>query len=218
MIITKIEQQKRHPDRVNVYLDGEFAFGLHKDVAVKYALRKGDNIDQSIITRLTSSDEFASAKSKALRFISRRMHAEKELRAKLIEREYHPKIVNEVIEYLRSIDFVNDEKFAKAFVNDFQLRKPAGNRLLQQQLHLKGISSAIIQNVLGETNESREYDNALQAAMKKLDHYKVSRKKLEPQKQQQRIAQFLQRRGFSWSVISSVSKKIFKNHQTQSEV
>jgi regulatory protein len=146
------------------------------------------------------------------------MHAEKELRAKLIEREYHPKIVNEVIEYLRSIDFVNDEKFAKAFVNDFQLRKPAGNRLLQQQLHLKGISSAIIQNVLGETNESREYDNALQAAMKKLDHYKVSRKKLEPQKQQQRIAQFLQRRGFSWSVISSVSKKIFKNHQTQSEV
>jgi len=218
MIITKIEQQKRHPDRVNIYLDGEFAFGLHKDVAVKYALRKGDNIDQSIITRLTSSDEFASAKSKALRFISRRMHSEKELRTKLIEREYHPKIVDEVIEYLRSIDFVNDEKFTKAFVNDFQLRKPAGKRLLQQQLHLKGISSAIIQNALGETNESREYDIALQAAMKKLDHYKVSRKKLEPQKQHQRIAQFLQRRGFSWSVISSVSKKIFNNFQTQSEV
>jgi regulatory protein len=217
MIITKIEQQKRHPDRVNVYLDGEFALGLHKDVVGKYALRKGDNIDQSAITKLTSSDEFASAKSKALRFISRRMHAEKELRAKLIEREYHPKIVDEVIVYLRSIDFVNDEKFAKAFVNDFQLRKPAGRRLLQQQLHLKGISSAIIQNVLGETNENHEYDTALQAAMKKLDHYKASKKKLEPQKQQQRIVQFLQRRGFVWSIISPVLKKIFNNYKTQSE-
>ncbi len=218
MIITKIERQKRHPDRVNIYLDGEFALGLHKEVIVKFGLRKGDELQSELMDKLNSTEEFTLAKQKALRFLNYRMRSEKEVRTKLIEKEFHLKTIDQVLEYLRSLDFINDIKFAKAFINDFQIKKPAGKRLLQQKLRQKGISNSIIQDILGKVDDSIENKSALEAAKKQLKKYRMSRKKIEPMKQQQQIVRFLQNRGFTWSIISTVLKNIFHNKEIDLEV
>lgn len=218
MIITKIEQQKRHPERVNLYLDGEFVCGLHKEVIVKFSLRKGDKIDQELLDKLSSQDQLAEAKSKALRILSRRLRTEYELRTKLLEKKYSPKIVDEVIKYLSSIGFINDTEIARLFIHDYQLRKPAGKRLLTLQLRQKGISKSIIQEALINIDDHEEEKSAYGAARKQLIRYRTSRKILDPTKQQRRIAQFLQRRGFRWSTISLVLKKIFQDASIPFEV
>ncbi|MDI6767656.1 MAG: RecX family transcriptional regulator [Bacteroidota bacterium] len=217
MIITKIEQQKRHPDRVNIYLDGEFAFGLHKEVIQKFGLRKGDELPSEIIDKLNSTEELTLAKQKALRFLSYRMRSEKEIRAKLIEKEFQTKTVDEVIKNLHSLGLINDLEFARAFVHDLLLRKPAGQRLIRQKLHLKGIQPSIIQNILEKELIDNEQDLALQAARKQMQRYKAVKKKTDEKKIQQRVAQHLARRGFGWSVISSVLKKVFKDIQTMED-
>ncbi len=211
MIITKIEQQKRHPDRVNIYLDGEFAFGWHKEVIRKFGLRKGDDLPSEIIDKLNSTEEFTLAKQKALRFLSYRMRSEKEIRAKLIEKEFQTKTVDEVIKNLHSLGLINDLEFASAFVHDLLLRKPAGQRLIRQKLLLKGIQPSIIQSILEKDIAVNEQGLALQAARKQMQRYKAVNKKVDEKKIQQRVAQHLARRGFAWSIISPVLKKVFKN-------
>jgi len=212
MIVTKVEQQKRHPDRVNLYLDGEFAFGLHKEVFVKFSLCKGDTISKEKVDELIDAEEFSRAKLKALLLLNRRMRSEKEIRTKLRDKEFHPETIDSVVNYLHSIKFLNDEEFARAFIHDSQMKKPTGRKLLQQQLRMKGVAPSIIESVLRNNISSNDEQKAAQdAAMKIFKRYKKSTKSIDAKKQQQRIANFLARRGFSWSVTSSVIKNIFKN-------
>ena len=39
--ITKIVEQKKRPNRRNIYLDGAFAFGLNDNVVARFRLREG---------------------------------------------------------------------------------------------------------------------------------------------------------------------------------
>lgn len=211
MIVTKIEQQKRHPDRVNLYLDGEFALGLHKEVLIKFSLRKGDAISKERVDELINAEEYSRAKQKALLLINRRMRSEKEIRIKLREKEFHPKTIDSVVIYLHSIKFLNDEEFARAFVHDHLLRKPAGARLIKQKLYLKGIQPSIIQSILEKEIGVNEQDLALQAARKQMQRYNAIKKEVDEKIIQHRVAQHLARRGFGWSIISAVLKKVFKD-------
>ncbi len=150
MVVTNIERQKRRPKRVNVYIDGEFAVGLHEDVLFKFGLRKGDNVDRETLVSIESAEESHLAKEKALRFIGYRLRSEKELRSKLREKQFHPQVIEDTVRYLRENRFLDDEAFTRSFVKDALMRKPTGRRLLQRQLRLKGIETDIIETILDE--------------------------------------------------------------------
>ncbi|MBI1805164.1 MAG: RecX family transcriptional regulator [Ignavibacteriae bacterium] len=210
MTITKIERQKRDSHRVNIFIDNKFAFGIQDQVLVKFGLRKGDILDDEQINTIASSEEYNLAKQKALRYISYRTRSEKELRTKLIEKEFPPDVIDKTIEQLRDLGLINDVAFARSFVHDQQLRRPAGKRLLAQKLRLKGISNSIIQQVLSEAaGTDEERSAALEAAKKHLKRRRLPKDKLGRIKEQQRIAQFLARRGFEWSTISPVLRALF---------
>ena len=212
MIITKIERQKRHPDRVNLYLDGEFALGVNREVVVKLGLRKGDELSRDRLNELTSLEEFTLAKQKALRLLGHRLRSEKELRIKLREKEFNPDIIDSVVKHLQSVHLLNDLEFARAYVHDTQLRKPAGRRLLEQQLRVKGIPPPLIQQVLDQSiSPQQEEKDAFETAGKLFRRYRSSRKKIENEKQQKRIAESLSRRGYRWQTISCVMKKLFND-------
>jgi regulatory protein len=218
MTISKLEQQKRHPDRVNVYLDGEFALGLHKDVVRKFSLRKGDSVSDQLMEQLTNEEEFSAAKNKALRFLSRRMRSEHEIRFKLKDYEFSPKVIDSVVQYLTELNFINDTNFAKALVRDLQKTKSAGQRLLRQKLRQKGISKNIIDPVLSEGNIEEEELLALNAAKKYLKKFQTSRKKIDKENQIRRISQTLMRRGYDWNIISKIIKQLFKNNYYEEDI
>ncbi len=213
MLVTNIERQKNHPHRVNIFLDGKFAFGLHEDSDGSECLKKGDALTKEIIEGMLQREELTLAKERALRFLSYRRRSEKELRTKLLEKEFSPLAIDTVITQLRDLNFLNDDEFAKAFVHDTQLRKPAGKTLLRQQLRMKGIASATIDTVLRENiSDNDERALATQEAKKVMKRFSQSRKAIERQKQQQRISQHLARRGFSWQIIVPVVKELFQPH------
>lgn len=210
MVVTGIERQKHRPRRVNVWIDGEFAIGLHEDVLFKFGLRKGDNVDNATLESIKSAEEFHLAREKALKFMAHRLRSEKELRTKLREKEFHPNAITETINYLRERRVVDDRAFAYAFVRDLLMKKPAGKIFLRRQLTLKGVEPGIIQAVLGElVSTSDEQALATETASKLLNRYLRSRKKVDVEKQRVRIGSFLARRGFEWSTISSVLHKLF---------
>ena len=215
MVITKIERQKRHQHRVNVYIDGEFAVGVDDDVLVKFGLRKGDAVDKQTFAAIASSEEAHRARNTALRFIGYRMRSEKEVRTKLQEKEFPPDIIDETVRRLRDQGIVNDRTFAEAFVKQQLLRKPAGKTFLRQRLRMKGIIPSLINEILEETMPENQEDGlALDAGSKLIRQYKNSRKKIDNKKQRMRVANFLARRGFTWSTINSTLRQLFNHEPT----
>jgi regulatory protein len=72
--ITALRFQKRNKNRVNVYLDGQFAFGL---VAIEAArLRVGQTLSDNDVARLQMRDEVERAYERALNFLSYRPRSE----------------------------------------------------------------------------------------------------------------------------------------------
>jgi regulatory protein len=215
MIVTQIERQKRRPNRYNVYIDGEFAVGVGQPVLVKFGLRKGDAIDDATLRSLQSQEELYRAKESAFRLLGYRQRSEHELRIRLRDKEFPPELINQVIEHFRSLGLINDVEFARAFIRDAQLRKPSGTRLIRQKLRLKGVPAPIVDSIISESKDpEEEMRRALDVARKTLSRYRTSKKRIDPKKQQQRVAQFLAGRGFDWSTISPVLKRLFSNRQS----
>jgi len=214
MIITKIEQQKRQSGRMNIFLDGEFAFGLHKEVVARFRLRRGDDLATEIIEQITTAEEQTLAKQKALHLLHYRLRSEHELRTKLFEKEFPPQIIDGAIDDLRTLGLVDDVKFARAAVHDAQLRKPTGKHRLQQILRNKGVPLSISRTVIAEhCSDEDETNAALTAAKKQLQRYRHSRKPVDTQHLQKRIARFLTQRGFPWSIISATLKILFNDQE-----
>ncbi len=211
MIVTGIERQKRHPDRVNLYLDGEFAFGLHREVLLRAGLRKGDELSPEALEAIKGREEYCLARQNALRLISYRMRSERELRSRLLEKEFEPRTIDRVIEDLRGIGMLDDAAFARAFIHDARMRRPTGRRLLTKQLRLRGVTRTVLDEALGESAEAGDEESMALAAAK--NYLRRSRRPGTAQERQQlrrRTAGFLERRGFEWSLISTVLRKLFR--------
>ena len=85
-VITALEVQKRNKERVNVYLDDEFAFGLNMMEAAK--LRKGQTLTAEEIKVLTDEDAINQAVNRAIDFLSYRPRSTEEVRRNLIKKIY----------------------------------------------------------------------------------------------------------------------------------
>ena len=203
--ITEIEPQKKYEDRVNIYLNGAFAFGLKKEVLLQHHLHKGDQISDRLIDEVLLSEEKSRAKEKALRLLSYRARSVQELRKKLLEKEYSERTVHHVIEDFLRVGLLDDQVFALTYARSRMVQRPIGKRLLKQELLRKGISEDIVDKSVEEAYGKQTEEQIAESLIKK----RIKRYTGEaPQKMKKKLSDFLSRRGFSWDVISVVLSKI----------
>jgi regulatory protein len=203
--ITAIEPQQKNSQRVNIYLDGEFAFGLAAIVATW--LEVGQELDEERIASLKADDELEVAYQKALHFLSYRPRSSAEVRRNLSKRGLSEALIDETINRLTSTGLVNDKAFARAWVENRNTFRPRGKSALQVELRRKGLDDEIVQSVL-ETSVDEEA-LALEAAR----HYTRRLAGLERLEFRQKLAGFLARRGFSYSTIAPIVSEIWKETQ-----
>jgi regulatory protein len=210
MRITAIEAQKKDPHRKNLIVDGKFFLGISSDVLVQFGLRSGDQTDEIILEKIRAAEELFQAKQKALEYLSRRMHSEKELSQKLRKKNFSAESIQRLIDDFRAAGYLNDTQFAVAYVADCLQKRPVGRRALLQRLRLKGIDKEIIATVLTTTLEfEKEETIALAAARKKIRISRSQFEKLDTEKRRKRLAQFLAQRGFEWEIIGRVINTVF---------
>lgn len=208
MQITDISPQKKNPHRVNIYLDGEFAFSLTAELAFQHSLKVEKVLSPSETKDLVIKDQKSRLLEKAYRFLSFRPRSEKEVvdyffQKKIILRESeqeqrtYRQSVEEVIDYLKSKGQLNDLEFAKWWVEQRNRFRPKGVKLLKMELGQKGVTAELIDKVL-ETKD--EKNQALRVALKKLSSFQ----KMPYLEFKQKMGGFLYRRGFGWDTIKSV--------------
>lgn len=205
--ITAMIVQKRNPNRVNIELDGEFAFGLDRMVAGW--LKVGDRLSAEKIERLCFSDSMEVAFNRAIRLLSYRPRSEKEIRDRLRKTGQEEEIIDKVMDRLRESRLVDDEGFSKEWIENRSTFRPRSRNLLQMELRQKGIDREVIQKTL-ETAQD-DVALALQAAGKTAHRWTG----LDESDFQKKLTGFLGRRGFSYGVISQVFPQIWSEIQAE---
>jgi len=198
--ITAIEVQKRSPNRVNIYLDGEFAFGLARIVAAW--LRVGQELDEKKIEQLQTEDARERALQQALLFLSYRARSESEIRQNLRKHEIPEAVIDQTLERLRQDGFANDNQFAKTWVENRSAFRPRSRRMLAMELRQKGLGDESVNAALESVDDEAL---AYEAAQKRAARYKD----LEWNDFRKKLSDFLARRGFSYSVSSAVVTRIW---------
>ena len=193
--ITAFEPQKRAKGRINVYLDGVFAFGLAELVAAR--LRVGMWLSDAEIAALQLADEAARAHERALHYLSYRPRSEAELRRYLLEHDFSETAVADVLQRLSRAGLVDDAAFARYWVENRTQFRPKGRRVLVQELRQKGIASQVIEQALADYDEPAAAAQVAAAQARRLAH-------LPPDLFHRRLWARLARRGFASDTIQEV--------------
>ncbi|MDP8921426.1 MAG: RecX family transcriptional regulator [Chloroflexota bacterium] len=201
-LVTAIEpQQRRGGKRSNVYVDGRYAFSLPTDMAV--ALRVGEPMSALKTADLLWKDQVARAYDHALTFLGARPRSEREVRDRLGKHGYPEEITALVIEKLRGLDLIDDTAFAEYWVEQRQLHRPRGARLLRQELRQKGVPAEVVSETLEATPEDAE--DAYRSAIRKAQ----SLRGLDERTFRQRLGAFLHRRGFGYEATSTTVRRLW---------
>ena len=202
--ITKIEIQKRNKERVNLFLDGEYAFSISAELVYKEGLKVNSEINEEKIKSIAESENYIKCKESALRMIERNFKTEKEVKDKLKLKGYDDDSIENSIRFLKEYNFVNDGAYTKAFIND--KLKTMGSQKIKYSLIQKGIAKEVIEEELSDLDKENEKSVALNIAKKKLsaiknkgnDKYKISGK----------LYRFLISKGYESDIINDIVKEV----------
>jgi regulatory protein len=194
-IITSIKAQKNQK-RVNIYLDNSFGFGLDLENFMKLQLKVNQELTQEEINEIIKKGELQKSFDKTLRFVMTRPRSLKEVKDYFRRKEIDNSLHQNILERLEKLELLDDQKFAKWWVEQRLEFKHKSKKDITFELRQKGIDTNIIKNVLDDS-EIDELKIAKELIEKK--SYKWSR--YEDEERKQKITQYLAGKGFSWDII-----------------
>jgi regulatory protein len=207
----KIDRVSRKDEKnVSVYFDNGERLILSEDTFFNSGLRKGDEISEDRFSFFIEQNILYHIKQRALSFLGRRFHSERELLIKLKQKSYEERLIKLVLNELREKSFIDDQVFANHFVEEKLKKKRWGNNKIRSALFSKGVSASIIDEVLKLfDSEVDQNEAALGLAKKKFEKLKL--RESDERKLKQKIISFLLSRGFDYEVASEVVSKLIKN-------
>ena len=197
--VSALKAQRGAKDRVNVYLDGKFAFGL----AMIHALwlKIGQVLSDEEIAELQAADTLEKAKQRAIGLIAYRPRSVKEVRDRLKKAGADESTIASVVEAMKTAGLLDDEAFSKAWVESRVRANPRSKRMIAWELKHKGVSSEVIESALAEANDE---EAAYRAAQKRWPRVKA----LAPRERRHKLSEHLARNGFDFRTIEDVIVKL----------
>jgi regulatory protein len=204
--VTALKVQKHHPNRINVYLDNEFSFGLSRITAAW--LKVGQELSPNKIAKLQAQDEREVAYVQALRFLDYRPRSRAEVRKNLEKHAFAPEVISDVFKRLERSGLVNDERFAQDWVTNRSEFRPRSRKALAYELRQRGLADNAIKKALEGINEETL---AYQAAIKQARRYE----NLPIRDFRNKLGSYLARRGFSYEIIKEVVARVWDENQEE---
>ena len=201
--ITAIEPQKRHKERLNIHLNGEYAFSLDRLTAVW--LQEGQALSPEEITRLQKKDVLETAYRRALHLLSFRARSAQELERFLQDKGYEPDQISQVNARLQTEGYLDDQRFAEDWINNRVAFRPRSGRQIHYELLRKGIH----RETADEALKNAHLDNnalALEAGRKLARRYA----RLVQKDFMLKLGAALARRGFDFEAAKAASKQLWQ--------
>jgi regulatory protein len=196
--ITALKFQQRNKERVNVYLDGEYAFALTALEAAR--LRKGQALSDAETAALRTQDERQQAFERVVRFLSYRPRSRAEVERYLHDKGIAGEVIADVVERLEQTNYLDDEAFARFWVENREEFKPRSRHALRYELRQKGVDNQVIARALSEADDEAAAWHAVEG--------RLSRWASLPRDElRQKMASYLSRRGFNYGIIILIFEK-----------
>lgn len=203
--ITAIKAQKHNPQRVSIYLDGDFAFGLSRFVAAW--LEPGRKLTEAEIEKLQAEDAYEVAFQKALQFINHRPRSVAETRQRLKDKGFGEEVIESTLQKLLEKQWLDDLDFSRQWIENRNTFRPRSDRLLSQELRLKGVAEDIITQAL-EKYGGEEAELAYQAGIKKAKQCRQ-----EPWLDfLKKVGGHLGRRGFHYGIVKPTVERLWQEY------
>lgn len=205
--ITKIEYQKKNKDRVSIYLDDEYAFGVDLNVLIKYSLSKNMELEDDFIREILEAEEEVSAYNYAISILARTPKSEKQLKQKMRDKGYDLIFIEKAIKKLQGKKYIDDERYCEMFINDKINISKYGKRKIKQALYEKGIDRDIIEDKLSKVTNEEETKRAYMIGAKKLRTIKEE----DIRKKTMKLSNYLVNKGFEYSAVKKAVSKLLDN-------
>ncbi len=160
-LITKIEAQKKYKDRVNIYINDEYAISMNYDLLLKNNLKVGENVDDQFLNELVLENEKSLALSRSAKLLSKNLKTIKQMKEYLYGLGYGPSVVNYCIEKLSEYNYVNDQNYANIYLRS--VKNKYGKFKIENELIKKGVQK----NVIEETLQDFKVDESVIEALSK---------------------------------------------------
>ncbi|MFC1978841.1 regulatory protein RecX [Chloroflexota bacterium] len=200
--VTSIKLQKGRKDRVSIFLNDKYSFGLSLDVAHEFNIYTGQKLTPQEVSIINEFELFHKAVNTALRYISYRPRSESEIRTRLRRQKYDSGLIVKVIDKLKQQRVVDDAIFAEFWKDIREFFSPRSKRLIKLELRRKGVTDEIAERT---TNDVDDQTGAYKAALKKA----YSLKSLEFDIFQKKLLNFLHNRGFGYQIIRPTIDKVW---------
>jgi regulatory protein len=206
--ITALKAQRGSKERVNVHLDGKFAFGL----ALFHALwlKVGQSLSDEQIAELKAADTLEKAQQRAVDLIAYRPRSVREVERRLRKAGVDGDTIAGVVERLRAVGLLDDQAFSQAWVESRLRASPRSKRMIAWELRQRGVSRTDIGAALEAADD---IDAAHRAAMKRLPRLRS----LAPRERQRKLVAYLARNGFDYETIQDVIAKIDTSENWESD-
>jgi regulatory protein len=193
--VTSVQAQKNDPERVSVFLDDAFAFGLAADVAVAEGLKKGQRLTPEAQLALLQREEVIRARQAALDYVSRGSKTTTEVRRSLARRGFSDHAAEDAIAQMERYGYLDDDAYASAFARGRAASRGHGPQRLRADLLKKGVPRDAIESALEELDADNLADSAGRLA---LQRWRALSSEADVRKRKKKTTDFLLRRGFSF--------------------
>jgi regulatory protein len=204
--ITTLKPQANNPERVNIFVDGQFLQGASALLVYQMGLATGQELTQEQLSQLRDEEALQQAVDRALNFLSFRPRSRAEIRRYLKGKAVEPTVIEAVLQRLDHLELINDRDFASFWIENREQFSPRGAQALKNELRMKGVGREIIDELV--SNEQDE-DLAMQAARKKAISL-MQQANMDYATFCRRLGSFLQRRGFDYEVTSRTVKTLWQ--------
>jgi regulatory protein len=199
--VTDIKPQK-NGKRVNVYLDGKFAFGIDLVNLITAKVKIGSEFAQEKIDSIIKTAELQKVGDRLVEYATLRPRSNKEIKDYLKRKKVPEVLFEGLMLRLKRIGVGGDLEFAKWWVGQRMEFRAKSKRELISELRKKGISSEIISEVLSET----DLDEA-GSAQKLIDKLAYKWQNLPPNERKKKMGEYLARKGYPWEIIEKIASE-----------
>lgn len=206
--ITRLTIQKKDAERVSVFIDQRYVFGIHQEVLLQFGLKKGDFLSVADQEAIQAADGMLRAKVVAIRYIGYKPRTVQEVRRKLRRSGFEEVQIAHAVERLLTLEYLNDEAYAKTYAQQRFTHKNYGPQRIRAELMKRGLGREAIDVALQsfEANPNDLVEAAFEVAEKRWSRLKE--REPDARKRRHKLSSFLQRRGYTFDTIQAVLGKL----------
>lgn len=197
--ITGIRSVAHGRQRLLELSDGrEYLFS--DEACTRAGIAEGVEVSPALLQQLENAEIRVNAHEAALRLLSARPRSETEMRTRLAMRGFDPEAIDDEVARLRDAGLLDDEKFARAWIEDRKRLAPRGRRMLKYELLGRGVDPESADQAIRDID-----DRELAIELARARARKAPRTTYEAFVA--RVGGFLRRRGFDFDVTAAATRQ-----------